>query len=168
MARTKSRAATDRAAVSRAGNQRPIMSADRQSAFYIPPNVIPDGFTYRWVAVAHDSAGTPNEQNWQAKYGMGWRPVPRGRHIDLFPRIPNVGFGEDTGDIITRGGQILCEKPTADVEQDRAANEDRARQQMEAIDWTQDTNANPFSKTLPRVDRGSNTTFGHAAAFKND
>jgi hypothetical protein len=168
MARNSSRTASTRNAGSRAATQRATPQTTHTSQFYIPPEVIPKGFTYRWVAVAHDSAGTPNQQNWQAKFTAGWRPVPRDRHLDMFPPIPNVGFGEDTSDVINRGGQILCEKPTAEVERDRAAIEAHSRQQMEAIDWTQDVSANPFAKTLPRVDNGSNTTFGHMAAFKND
>lgn len=166
MPRTKSRDSEARATTSRAAQQRPDPGVNHTSQFYIPPKAIPKGFTYRWVAVEHDSGGTRNEQNWQVKYSAGWRPVPRSRHMDIFPPIPDVGFGGDTTDIIKRGGQILCEKATVDVERDRELNAARAKQQMDAIDWTQDKNSNPFAQTMPRVDRGSQTTFSHAAEFK--
>lgn len=166
MARTKSRTAEARETTTRAAQERPDHGANHTSQFYIPKKVIPKGFTYRWVAVQHDSTGTPNEQNWQTKYSQGWRPVPRSRHMELFPPIPDVGFGGDTADIIKRGGQILCEKPRSEVERDRAATDAKTAAQQKAIDWTQDTGANPFAQTMPRVDRGSQTTFGHAAEFK--
>lgn len=158
----KARSADTRENGTRAAEQRSVPSSGHQSRFYIDPKVWPPGMTYAWVAVAHDSSNTPNIENWQNKYRNGWRPVPRDRHPDLFPKVPNIGFGEDTDDTIRTGGQILCEKPTTDVERDKANQANRAKQQMDAINWTQAPGENPF---MPRVDK-SNTTFGHAAAFK--
>lgn len=168
MAHSKARSAEARETKSRSAEARAVPKTIHTSRFYVPPSVWPKGMTYAWVAVAHDSSGTPNADNWRNKYRNGWRPVPRTRHPDLFPMVPNVGFGDDTDDLIREGGQILCEKATAEVEADKAANEQRSIAQMQAIDWTQDVNANPFAKTMPRVDKGSKTEFGHAAAFKQD
>tara|TARA_R110000787_G_scaffold90493_1_gene190997 strand:- start:2059 stop:2439 length:381 start_codon:yes stop_codon:yes gene_type:complete len=125
--------------------------------------------TYAWVAVTFDNAGTQNTDNWRNKYRSGWRPVPRDRHSELFPPVPNVGFGEDGDDLIKEGGQILCEKRTQDVQADRLTVENRTREQMAGIDWAQGANQNPFAQTMPRVDLGSTKTeFTHAATFKDD
>lgn len=162
MPRNQSRSAKTRGAESRASSERSVPKTVHTSRFYIPTSVIPAGMTYAWVAVAHDSTGTPNADNWRNKFRNGWRPVPRDRHPDLFPPVPNIGFGDDTDDVIKEGGQILCEKPTADVQKDQADNAARAKQQMDGINWTQAPGQNPF---LPRFDN-STQEFKHGAEFK--
>ena len=97
----------------------------------------------------------------------GWRPVPRSRHPELFPAVPNIGFGNDDNDIIQEGGQVLCEKPTKDVNAAKVENERKSIEQMNGISWTQGAGQNPFAQTMPRVDLGSTQTeFGHSAEFK--
>jgi hypothetical protein len=168
MARGRPRSSETREATNRAADSRPVPKTTHTSRFYIPPNVIPKGMTYAWVAVAFDNAGTPNADNWRNKYRSGWRPVPRDRHPELFPAVPNIGFGEDTDDLIKEGGQILCEKPTSDVLAARAENDKKARQQVEGVNWAQGPNMNPFAQTMPRVDLGSTPVeFGHSAEFKD-
>lgn len=159
----KPRSSETRESEGRAAKQRPVPQSAHQSRYYIPPHVIPKGMTYAWVAVSFDNAGTPNADNWHRKYRKGWRPVPRERHSDLFPPVPNIGFGDDTDDMIKEGGQILCERPTRDVMEDRKANERAAKQQMDGVNWTQGPNQNPF---MPRFDESSKTEFTHQAEFK--
>lgn len=159
----KPRSAETRESESRVASQRAVPSSAHTSRYHIPLHVIPKGMTYAWVAVAHDNAGTPNQDNWQRKYRKGWRPVPRDRHPDLFPPVPNVGFGEDTDGFIKEGGQILCERPTADVVADKKALERAAKAQMDGVNWTQGPNQNPF---MPRFDESSKTEFAHQAEFK--
>ena len=167
MPRGRPRNADTREANSRATEQRQMPNTAHTSRFYIPPNVVPKGMTYGWVAVAFDNAGTRNDDNWRNKYRAGWRPVPRTRHPELFPVVPNIGFGKDDNDIIEEGGQILCEKPTRDVLAGKAANERKSIDQMNGISWTQGAGQNPFAQTMPRVDLGSTPTeFTHSAEFK--
>jgi len=161
----KPRSSETRENASRSAESRKSPPSAHTSRFYIPPHVIPKGFTYAWVAVAHDSAGTQNADNWRNKYRNGWRPVPRDRHPELFPSVPNVGFGDDTDDLIKEGGQILCEKPTKDVEEDRKALAKRSRDQEKGVSWMQQQGANPFAQTMPGFDK-SQTTFKHEAEFK--
>jgi len=161
----KPRSSEARDSNTRAAESRQEAKTTHQSRFYIPPNVIPRGVTYAWVAVAFDNAGTFNKDNWNNKFRAGWRPVPRDRHPELFPPVPNIGFGSDDDRYINEGGLILCEKPTVDVRRDRDALERLARQQMEGQKWTQAQGANPFAQTMPRFDE-SKTEFGHSAQFK--
>lgn len=162
MSRAKARNSETRDTQSRVAQARKVPQATHQSKFYIPAHVIPKGMTYAWVAVAYDNAGTQNAENWRAKYRAGWRPVPRTRHPDLFPPVPDVGFGADNDDLIKEGGQILCEKPTADVLAAKEANAAAAKAQMDGVSWMMAAGQNPF---MQRFDQ-SNTTFGHAAEFK--
>ena len=164
MPRGRPRASETRDNETRAAEFRPQPKTTHESRFYIPPQLIPKGMTYAWVAFAFDNAGTPNQDNWNRKYRNGWRPVPRERHPELFPPVPNIGMGVDDETNIKEGGQILCEKPTRDVEADWAVNEKRARQQMEGINWTQGAGQNPM---MPRFDQSSKTEFGHSAEFKD-
>lgn len=158
----KPRSSEARDAVGRAAESRPVPKVNHQSRFYIPPHLIPKGMTYAWVAFAFDNAGTPNQENWQVKYRNGWRPVPRSRHPELFPPVPNIGFGNDDDTTIKQGGQILCEKPTPDVNDDKKANLARAKAQLDGVSWMQSSGQNPF---MPRFDE-SKTEFGHATEFK--
>lgn len=166
MPRGRPRSSETREAESRASDAREVPKTTHTSRFYIPPHIIPKNTTYAWVAVKFDEAGTPNQSNWANKYRSGWRPVPRSRHPDIFPMIPNVGFGASDGEIIEEGGQILCEKPTRDVNASKKENERRALEQMNGISWTQDSGQNPFAQTMPRFDESSKVQFGHNAEFK--
>lgn len=163
----KPRSAETRESGTRSAEQRQMAQSGHTSRFYIPPHVIPKGVTYAWVAVAHNSAGEKNEDNWRNKYRNGWRPVPRDRHPELFPPVPDVGFGVDNDSIIKEGGQILCEKPTKDVEADKAALAKRSRAQEKGVSWMQQQGQNPFAQTMPGFDK-SQTNFKHEAEFKED
>ena len=164
MPRGRPRSTDTREATSRASEVRESPKPSHVGRFYIPPHVIPKNMTYAWVATAFDNAGTPNSDNFRTKYRNGWRPVPRSRHPELFPPVPNIGMGMDDETNIKEGGQILCEKPTCDVEADQAENAKRARQQMEGINWTQGAGQNPM---MPRFDQSTKTEFGHSAEFKD-
>jgi len=167
MPRGKPRSSETREAGTRAAKSREVPKTTHTSRFYIPKEVIPKGMTYAWVAVAFDNSGTPNSDNWRNKYRAGWRPVPRNRHPELFPPVPNIGFGDDSDDLIKEGGQVLCEKPTADVNAAKRENERKSLEQMQGVSWTQGQNMNPFAQTMPRVDLGSTPTeFAHSAEFK--
>lgn len=151
---------------SRTAETRKVHKSTHESRFHIPAEVIPRGMTYAWVAVAFDNSGTYNKDNWNNKYRSGWRPVPRDRHPELFPPVPNIGFGTDDDKYINEGGLILCEKPSVDVKRDRDIVEARARKLMEGTNWTQSSGTNPFAQTLPRFDE-SKTEFGHVTQFKD-
>jgi hypothetical protein len=169
MPRGRPRSTDTREATSRASEVRESPKPSHVGRFYIPPHVIPKNMTYAWVATAFDNAGTPNSDNFRTKYRNGWRPVPRDRHPDLFPSVPNIGFGADDDELIKEGGQVLCEKLTRDVEKARNDINKKTQDQMDGINWAQGQNMNPFSQTMPRRDFGSTPTeFKHSAEFKDD
>lgn len=167
MPRGRPRSSQTRDTETRASSAREVPKTIYTGMFYFPLEIIPKGMTYAWVATTYDNAGTPNHQNWNNKYRSGWVPVPRDRHPELFPPVPNVGFGADTDDIIKQGGQVLCEKPTRDVEAAKRQLQSRSLAQMDGVSWAQGPNQNPFAQTLPRFDDSSKTEFGHKAEFKD-
>lgn len=157
----KPRSSETRNAQTRASDAREMPQAVHESIFYIDPKKWRTGYTYAWVGV--ECMNQPMQTNWEMKYRKGWRPVPRDRHPDLFPPMPDIGFANGNDTIVRRGGQILCERPTADVENDRRILNDKAVTQMNSINWSQSHDANPL---IPRVNHSSPVQFGHAASFK--
>ncbi len=132
---TKTRAAESREAVSRKSNKRPMPKPHWQSKLYIPQHVIPAGMTYKWVRVATLNQADGN--NWQNNMIAGWKPVPRDRHVDLFPFIPIPGLAQEET-YINVGSLILCERPSHEVAEDKAARERDTMEQVQSINWTLD------------------------------
>jgi hypothetical protein len=106
-----------------------------QSKLHIPKELIPPGMTYGFVRVA--TLNEPDGNNWQNKMISGWKPVPRDRHLNLFPFIPIPGVSQNE-QYINVGDLILCEKSTRDVERDRRERERDTMEQMQSISWTLD------------------------------
>lgn len=81
--------------------------------FAIPPELIPDGWTYQWCAVSVvGNTEVLIDQNLMMAEN-GWRPVPADRYPGRF--MP-AGY---TGNIV-RGGQMLMERPSSLTEEARA------------------------------------------------
>ncbi len=88
--------------------------------FHIPPEIIPDGWSYQWNVV--DVMGQPQQAAQLAMAENGWRPVPAGRHRGMF--MPSDY--PDNGPII-RDGMRLEERPIELTEEARYEEEMKAR-----------------------------------------
>lgn len=80
--------------------------------FQIPPEIIPEGWTYQWNVVSVTGNADVCLDQGLGMYENGWRPVPAERHPGLF--IARGKHGE-----IIRGGQRLEERPLALTEDAR-------------------------------------------------
>jgi hypothetical protein len=101
-ARTPDRSLGDRGPiVSRSGKATSLRITGDIDPFFVPPEVVPDGWTYEWK--------TKTVYNWehvqhQVSLSMnGWEPVPAERHDGMFMPIGHDGP-------IERGGMILMER----------------------------------------------------------
>lgn len=108
------------------GRDGEILTRHRQSAsdpFEIPPDVVPDGWTYQWnvVSVTGNAEVVLDQSN--GMYENGWRPVPADRHPGRF--VPRGTKGE-----VIRGGQRLEERPLVLTQQARAEDMAYARRQV--------------------------------------
>ena len=91
--------------------------------FFIPLEVIPEGWTYEWKR--HTTAGAEDPTYQVALLRAGWEPVPLSRHPEMMP-------SNSKDQIIIRKGMILMERPTEIVEERRRIENKRARDQVRA------------------------------------
>lgn len=91
--------------------------------FEIPPELVPQGWSYQWNAVSvYNNADLTRSQNMQM-YANGWRPVPADRHPGRWTPLGK------SGDIVV-DGQRLEERPLAMTEQAREEDIAVAKRQM--------------------------------------
>jgi len=81
-----------------------------ESAYHIPREEIPDGFTYQWVR--ESVYNEPDQPNIVSRGRNGWRAVPADRHPDR---------------VVALDGLRLYEAPTVFVEAARREERDRAQ-----------------------------------------
>lgn len=89
--------------------------------YHVPPNEIPDGWSYQWNPVTVTGKEVIDMQN--VMYANGWRPVPASRHPGRWTK-PG-----DTGQIVVEGLR-LEERPEALTEEALIEGEMKARQQV--------------------------------------
>lgn len=122
-AREPSRAAARGSAVV-TGRNGEVLSRKRTSTndiFHIPPELIPEGWEYQWCAVTIvGNSEILMDQNLMMAEN-GWRPVPSDRYPGRF--MPEGHKGN-----ITRGGQLLMERPAQLCEEARAEDVRNAKQ----------------------------------------
>lgn len=94
---------------------------DGTDEFYIDPSVIPDGWHYEWKR--HTIYGAEDPAYQVALARSGWTPVPTSRHPAMMPHAASSA-------IITRKGCILMECPKEIIDERKAAEQMRARQQV--------------------------------------
>lgn len=76
---------------------------NEQDAFYVPPELIPDGFAVEWKAT--HVMGMELDSSYQASIqSSGWVPAP----ASIFKKMRPAGF---TGKTIEQGGQMLMIRP---------------------------------------------------------
>jgi hypothetical protein len=97
---------------------------DSIDEFYIPPSVIPEGWSYEWK---RDTLLGKEDPAYKVQLARaGWEPVPANRHPEMMP-IGNYS-------VIERKGMILMERPASltkearDVELRRAKGQVRAKE----------------------------------------
>jgi len=91
--------------------------------FYIDQDMVPDGWTYEWKRHTVFGAEDPSYQVHLAR--MGWTPVQTSRHPQMMPHSTTETY-------IMRKGMILMECPTEIVEERRAFERKKARDQVRA------------------------------------
>lgn len=89
--------------------------------FYVPPELIPEGWTYEWKRKTVLGQEDPAHQVALAR--KGWDPVPASRHPSFMP---------DSGayNTIERKGMVLMERPIEITQEARQAEMRRARLQV--------------------------------------
>ena len=153
-----SRMAQSRTAETREAGMRKRPETHFQSKLYVPKDKIPPNMTYAWVR--ESTLNEPDPDNMTDRMIKGWQPVPANRHPEMVPP-PLPGYEGMEVTVIRRGGLILCECPTRDV-QDR--QEDRDLENIETLQdvaWTGQQDPN-----LPRIDESS-VGFERVTSFKD-
>jgi hypothetical protein len=116
--------------------------------------------TYAWVR--ESTLNEPDPDNMTDRMIKGWAPVPASRHPEMVPP-PLPGYEGLEAQVIRRGGLMLCECPTRDVN-DRI--EDRDLENIETLQdvaWTGQNDPN-----LPRFeDKDSGVSFERVTSFKD-
>lgn len=155
-----------RAAESRQNERRYVPQSRHVGKLYIPKDEIPNGYTYSWVDVG---LVEPNFQRADEQAAKGWTPVPRSRHPQ-FARggslIPGRADSDPYATFIRVGGSLLCERPTSDVDMDKAVQMAATNEQVKSISrWRNGEGADPL---MPRIDDSSEPQRAYAASFKKD
>jgi hypothetical protein len=89
--------------------------------FFVPPEYIPDGWSYEWKRKTNVGMEDPAYQVQLAR--MGWEPVPASRHPAMMP-------DDNKYQIIERKGLVLMERPMEITEEARQIEKQRARNQI--------------------------------------
>lgn len=153
-----SRMAQSRAAESREAGQRKRPETHFQSKLYVPKDKIPSGMTYAWVR--ESTLNEPDPDNMTDRMIRGWQPVPANRHPEMVPP-PLPGYEGMEVQVIRRGGLILCECPTRDVEERNADRDLENIETLQDVAWTGQQDPN-----LPRIDESS-VGFERVTSFKD-
>jgi len=94
--------------------------------FYIPADMIPEGWTYEWKRRLLLGAEDPSYTVHLSR--MGWTAVPLDRNADHMAMMPPT-WQHNT---IERKGMILMERPSEVVQEVRRIEQKRARDQVRA------------------------------------
>lgn len=157
MARS-SRMASSRAAESREAGMRKRPETHFQSKLYVPKEKIPANMTYSWVR--ESTLNEPDPDNMTDRMIRGWQPVPASRHPEMVPP-PLPGYEGMEVSVIRRGGLILCECPTVDVNERNADRDLENIETLQDVAWTGQQDPN-----LPRIDESS-VGFERVTSFKD-
>ena len=154
----QSRMAQTRTAESREAGQRKRPETHFQSKLYVPKDKIPSGMTYAWVR--ESTLNEPDPDNMTDRMIRGWQPVPANRHPEMVPP-PLPGYEGMEVQVIRRGGLILCECPTRDVEERQTDRDLENIETLQDVAWTGQQDPN-----LPRIDESS-VGFERVTSFKD-
>lgn len=107
----------------RKAEKREILADYEQTATFIDPAVWERGMHYFWVR--YKARGEVDDSNWAKRMRQGFKLVPRSRHLDLFPPMPELGAEGKASEYIIMGGLVLAEMPETRWQ----AFQDRQRQE---------------------------------------
>ena len=153
-----SRTAQSRTATTRSSDMRQQSETHFQSKLHVPSNKIPDGMTYAWVR--ESTLNEPDPDNMTDRMVRGWAPVPAARHSEMVPP-PLPGHEGLEASVIRRGGLILCERFTEDVEISRQERDIENMEVLQDVAWTGQSDPN-----MPRID-DSSVGFERVTSFKD-
>ena len=153
-----SRVAQSRTATTRSSDMRPQSETHFQSKLHVPSNKIPDGMTYAWVR--ESTLNEPDPDNMTDRMVRGWAPVPAARHAEMVPP-PLPGHEGMEASVIRRGGLILCERFTEDVQIARQERDIENMEVLQDVAWTGHSDPN-----MPRID-DSSVGFERVTSFKD-
>ena len=89
--------------------------------FFVPPEYIPDGWSYEWKRKTNVGMEDPAYQVQLSR--MGWEPVPASRHPAMMP-------DDNKYQVIERKGMSLMERPKEITDEARDIELRRARNQI--------------------------------------
>jgi len=92
-----------------------------QDDFFVPPEYVPDGWSYEWKRKTNVGMEDPAYQVQLAR--MGWEPVPASRHPSMMP-------DDNKYKIIERKGLVLMERPKEITDEARDIEYRKARNQI--------------------------------------
>ena len=126
---------------------------DGVDKFYIPKDMVPDGWVYEWKRRSIAGLEDPAYQVQLAR--AGWEPVPVDRDAQHRAQMPMNW----TGATIERDGMVLMERPSEIVMEARRIEQSRARNQVRAkeaqIAGTPDgTLTRDDPRVAPRIKKG--------------
>lgn len=143
-ARAPTRAATRNGGVAVRGRDGEVLTRTRTGVgdiFEIPKELIPEGWSYQWCAVSVvGNTEVLLDQNLMMAEN-GWRPVPASRYPGRFMPPNHPGS-------ITRGAQMLMERPEALTKEARAEDIGAARQLVS--DRNESLKLSGVKKNLPQ------------------
>lgn len=150
----------------RANNVRQMPQSRHVSKLYVPPEEIPEGMAYSWIAV--EQMQVPDFTRADEQSAKGWVPVPRARHARFrhaSSLIPGRAETDPYAQFVKVGGLLLCERPKEDVDADKMQQVVRTNDSIKSISrWRSGEGADP---TMPRFDESSDAERAHAARFKS-
>jgi hypothetical protein len=114
--------------------------------------------TYAWVR--ESTLNEPDPDNMTDRMVRGWQPVPAARHAEMVPP-PLPGHEGMEATVIRRGGLILCERFTEDVETSRQERDIENMEVLQDVAWTGHSDPN-----MPRID-DSSVGFERVTSFKD-
>lgn len=106
----KSKIESARRAEARAAELKPAFNMLAIDKLYVPPEIVPFGWTYYWIRVGYRNE--PDYDNECASLEKGYTPVPLDRHPQLARRYNKGALAHMEGCIIKQG-LMLCEIPTS-------------------------------------------------------
>lgn len=124
---------------------------DGTDEFFIPSDMIPDGWSYEWKRETVMGQEDPAYQVALAR--QGWEPVPASRHPEMMPKDWNQ-------EAIKRKGLILCERPQEISHAARMKEQRQARQQLQIKkQQLNEAPAGTFERSDPRVRANVKTSY---------
>lgn len=113
----RERAESRRRAEERANQIRPTLNMFPVDFLYVPPELVPDGWEYKWIRLGYFDR--PDYENESRCLGKGYTPVPASRHPQMIRSYTQHGAHQVDGCIV-KERLMLCEIPKVLIDEVRA------------------------------------------------